>query len=112
MDIQELTEKASQRDLSDAGALRDYFETLRLLEQTDFTAAHDRNKDIRRLSARCAKEQLSADMLELNKRSLLFDAPYDFDAYCQYLEFNRAPEKKFYIPRRSVLRPLDRKSVV
>lgn len=107
MDIHELTEKASRRDLSDVGALRDYFETLRLLEQTGgFDEAHHRNKDIRRLSARYAKEQLSADMLELNKRSLLFDAPYDFDAYCQYLEFNRAPEKKFYIPRRSVLRPL------
>lgn len=106
MDIHELTEKASRRDLSDAGALRDYFETLRLLEAEDFTAAHDRNKEIRRLSARHAKEHLSADMLELNKRSLLFDAPYHFDAYCQYLEFNRAPEKKFYIPRRSVLRPL------
>lgn len=106
MDIHELTAKASRRDLSDAGALRDYFEALRHLEQTDFTAAHDQNKEIRRLSARYAKEQLSADMLELNKRSLLFDAPYHFDAYCQYLEFNRAPEKKFYIPRRSVLRPL------
>lgn len=106
MEIHELTEKASQRDLSDAGALRDYFETLRLLETEDFANAHRRNKEVRKISAHYAKEQLSADMLELNKRSLLFDAPYHFDAYCQYLEFNRAPEKKFYIPRRSVLRPL------
>lgn len=101
--------RASRRDLSDAGALRDYFETLRLLEQSGgFDEAHQRNKEVRKLSARYAKEQLSADMLDLNKRSLLFDAPYDFDAYCQYLEWNRSPEKKFYIPRRSVLRPLVR----
>lgn len=104
MEIHELTQKASQRNLSDAGALRDYFETLRLLEQTDFTAAHERNKEIRRLSARYAKEQLSADMLDLNKRSLLFDAPYDFDAHCRYIEWNRDPEKRFYIPRRKQLK--------
>lgn len=96
--------RASQRDLSDTGALRDYFETLRLLEAEDFTAAHDRNKEIRRLSARYAKEQLSADMLELNKRSLLFDAPYDFDAHCQYIEWNRDPTKRFYLPRRKQLK--------
>lgn len=106
MEIHELTRKASKRDLSDAGALRDYFETLRLLEQTDFTEAHLRNIDVRRLSARYAKEQLSVDMLELNKRSLLFDAPHNFDAYCQYLEWNREPSKRFYLPRRKQLKPI------
>lgn len=58
---------------------------------------------MRKLSARYAKEQLSADMLELNKRSLLFDAPYDFDAHCRYIEWNREPEKRFYLPRRKQL---------
>lgn len=108
MDIRALTERASHRDLSEAGALRDYFECLRLLADVDFEDAHRRNKEIRRLSARYAKEQVSADMLELNKRSLLFDAPYDFDAFMRYIEWNRAPEKRFWVPRRKQLLPVCR----
>jgi hypothetical protein len=30
----------------------------------------------------------------------------DFDSYCVYLEWNREPNKKFYLPRRKVLYPL------
>ena len=30
----------------------------------------------------------------------------DFDSYCIALEWNRSPEKRFYLPRRSVLKPL------
>lgn len=40
------------------------------------------------------------------KRMLLLAAPYDFDSYLLYVEWNREPEKKFYPPRRKVLRPL------
>ena len=43
-------------------------------------------------------------MLELNRKCLLFDAPYDFDAYCRYIEWNRPKEKKFYEPRRKKLK--------
>ena len=43
-------------------------------------------------------------MFELNKRSLLFDAPYDFDAFLRYLEWDRKPEKRFYLPRRHYLK--------
>lgn len=104
MEIMELTRRAGARDLTDVKALEDYFECLRLLAEVDFTEAHQRNKDVRRLSARYAKEQLSADMLELNKRSLLFDAPYDFDAAIRYAEWDREPKKKFYEPRRRQLK--------
>ena len=41
----------------------------------------------------------------LHKNVLLAAAPYDFDSYLQYVEWNRAPEKKFYAPRRKQLRP-------
>ena len=84
MEIQELVKKAFQRDLSDPSALNDAFDSLRLLEPEDFTLAHERNKEVRRLSAKFATEQKSIRMFELNKRSLLFDAPYDFDALSVY----------------------------
>ena len=103
MEIQELVKKAFQRDLSDPSALNDAFDSLRLLEPEDFTLAHERNKEVRRLSAKFATEQKSIRMFELNKRSLLFDAPYDFDAHCRYIEWNREPSKRFYLPRRKQL---------
>lgn len=97
---------AFKRDLSDPGALEDAFQTLRLLEETDFKAAHEKNKLVRRLSAVYAKQQNSLRMLEINKKALLFDAPVSFDAYMQYLEWNRKPNERFYLPRRKVLKPL------
>lgn len=103
MDINYLVEKAAGKDLSDPSALGDYFEIVRLLEAENFTEAHQRNKEIRRLSGKYAVEQGSARMLELNKRALLFDAPYDFDAHCRYIEWNRAADKRFYLPRRKQL---------
>ena len=104
MDIHTLVDKAFKRDLSDASALNDAFDSLRLLEPDDFDLAHEKNKEIRRLSAKYAKEQNSMKMFELNKRSLLFDAPYDFDAYLRYVEWNREPKKRFYLPRRHYLK--------
>ena len=106
MDIHILVEKAFQRDPSDPSALNDAFDALRLLEDEDFALAHEKNKEIRRLSAKYAKEQNSMKMFELNKRSLLFDAPYDFDAAIRYAEWDREPKKKFYMPRRKQLLPV------
>ncbi len=106
MDLVTLADKAFKQNLADVGALRDAFEVIRMLEQEDFYLAHQYNKEVRKLSARYAREQGSSDMLELYRRSLLFDARTDFDAYCQYIEWNREPEKKFYLPRRNILKPL------
>ena len=103
MDIHTLVDKAFKRDLSDPSALNDAFDTLRLLEPEDFTLAHEKNKEVRRLSAKYAAERTDVKMFELNKRSLLFDAPYDFQAYCMYIEWNRANDKRFYLPRRKQL---------
>ena len=103
MEIHKLVEKAFKRDLSDPSALSDAFDTLRLLEETDKEEAHRRNKEVRLLSAKYAAERTDMKMFELNKRSLLFDAPYDFQAYCMYIEWNRANDKRFYLPRRKQL---------
>lgn len=104
MDINALVVKAAGKDLSDPSALNDYFEICRLLEPENFTEAHQRNKEIRRLSGKYAVEQGSARMLEINKRALLFDAPFDFDAYLRYIEWDRPADKRFYLPRRHYLK--------
>ena len=108
MDIQKLVDAAFKRNLADHGALRDAFDCVRLLEDVDPVAAHKKNKEIRRLSALYAKEQNSSNMLEINKRAVLFDAPVELDAFMQYIEWNREPAKRFWLPRRKQLLPVCR----
>lgn len=43
---------------------------------------------------------------QLYKKTLLMAAPLDFDSYCQYIEWNREPGKRFYLPRRKQLKPV------
>lgn len=45
-----------------------------------------------------------AKVYDIISRTYLFEAKDVFDSYCIYLEWNRAPDKKFYQPRRKVLR--------
>lgn len=65
------------------------------------------------LSAECEKAMLSGkyddDIVKLYglyKRVLLSAAPHHFESYLLYVEWNREPEKKFYPPRRKVLKVL------
>ena len=43
-------------------------------------------------------------LFSLHKKVLLAAAPYDFESYLLYVEWERDPDKKFYPPRRKVLR--------
>lgn len=45
-------------------------------------------------------------LFELHKRVVFLAAPYSFHCYLLALEWNRPPERKFYPPRRSVLKTL------
>ena len=40
----------------------------------------------------------------LYQKTLLMAAPVNFDSYCQYLEWNREANKRFYLPRRKQLK--------
>lgn len=42
----------------------------------------------------------------LHKNTTKLAAPMDFDSFLTYVEWNRDPKKKFYEPRREILRPL------
>lgn len=104
MNIKKLADNIRSHDLSDPSVLTDYFEALRIMADEDFDEAHRRNKEVRALSARHVKERGDARMLELNKRSLLFDAPHDFDCFLRYIEFDSKPNKQFYKYRRHYLK--------
>lgn len=50
---------------------------------------------------------LGRKMMGLHRRVLLAAAQNgDFDSFLQYIEFNREPEKRFYLPRRKTLRKI------
>lgn len=118
MDYKDAALRMIQAGEADFSALRDAFDMVRCLEldgsmevdgvlihnKENFEAAHELAKTIRSLSAKAVVKGGGGAMLELNKMCLLFDAPYDFDAYCRYIEWNRPREKRFYEPRRKRLK--------
>ena len=78
------------------------------LKKTDIPLAV---KYLVELSAECEKAMLSGEydkdvvqLYGLYKQVLLSAAPYHFESYLLYTEWNRDPEKKFYPPRRKVLK--------
>lgn len=112
-------------------SLNDLFEMVRNIEEEDYQYAHELSLKIRKVvQARMTGKKSGAYLLEdlaetgkqtnwnvagleerrnlllLYKRMLLFDAQNDFDSYLQYVEFDRPPEKKFYMPRRHVLKTI------
>lgn len=90
--------KLKKSDLSVYQNALDLFEMARVVDDLNL------NDEVMELSMREAKKG-KADFYELHKRSLLFAAPRRLDAYLRYVEFDREPEKRFYLPRRKVLRP-------
>ena len=73
-------------------------------DDTNFSLAHDYNKQIRKEANALLKSNKSpSEMLDLYYKTHLFDAPYDFDSFCLYIEKDRDPKKRFYLPRRKQL---------
>ena len=93
-----------QKDPSNYRAYEDVFSLCRSLEGEDFKLAHDTNAELRVYISRGMQTSAYAKLFDLYKRSLLFDAPHNFDSYLLYLEINRKPEERFYQPRRRILK--------
>lgn len=106
----------------DIEALRDAFTMTKALEvdgaayidgvdcfhdADNFRTAHSLIKELRRVCSEMNKHgRGSAEVSDLYWKCHLFDAPYEFDSFCIYLERDREDKKKFYVPRRKQLLPL------
>ncbi len=91
------------------GVYYDLFAVCRSIEEDDFELSHETNSELRKYLTRgmqICDDSDTADFYELWKKTLLFDALYNFDSYLLYLEINRKPSERFYQPRRKVLKPL------
>lgn len=94
-------------DLSDFNNLQRLFDMIRLYESENFEEAHKINKMVKTLSARYSRgTKRINDFFKLNKITYLFDAKYDFESFLVYLEWDREPEKRFYLPRRKIMKGL------
>lgn len=74
---------------------------------------HQANKSLRsrivQIMNRLGEEKrfdLVPEFNRLYRKSLKMDARTDFDSFMLYMELNRAPNERFYLPRRKVLRPI------
>ena len=86
-------------------AYNDLFSHCRNIEKDFFLLAHDTNKQLRAEVVKAMRDSKDiSDFFDLYKRTLLFDAPHYFDEYLQYIEINRKPSERFYLPRRRILK--------
>ena len=91
----------------DIGAYEDLFSLCQAWAETDFTAAHRANKQLKDMCDRMM-DKVPMSQVEgfysLWRRGLLGEAPYDFDSYLTYIELDRKLEKRFYQPRKHYLK--------
>ena len=92
-------EKENSREIIDTGGNELIF------DEENFQTAHALGRKIRTAANQLQKSTGNPKMLELYFRCHLFDAPYWFDSFCIYIERDREPKRKFYVPRRKQLLP-------
>ena len=76
----------------------------RAYDDVNFRRAHDLAKHLRSAAYDCIQGGGGIRAVEIYKDSLLFDAPWEFDSFLLYTEFERDPHKQFYLPRRPQLK--------
>lgn len=77
----------------------------RVFENDQILRCHGMSKEVRDALIGLLSDSQSQTFrcMDLYKQALLFDAPHNFDAFCQYMEINRDDERQFYVPRRPQL---------
>lgn len=81
----------------------DWFSALRLLETPDVKESADLRTRIQRNLRQLDNPERGYGLI---RKTYLYEAPLLFDSYCIALEWDREPEKRFYLPRRRVLKTL------
>lgn len=102
MELVQKIKRAIENHPNDFEAYNDLFEVIRHFDRKEQEAEC-------RWLRREAENKVRAGVevqkfFELAKRTYLLMAPYDFDSFLIYIEWNRTPRKRFYIPRRHYLK--------
>lgn len=91
----------------DTGAFQDMLDICREASKTDVALSlkYGRllSEELSRVIPRTDGELITR-LYQQHRNTLHFLAPNDFDSYIQFMEWERDPKKKFYVPRRPVLK--------
>lgn len=110
VETSELIRRASERDIRTYDNLSLYFDTVRL--ETDFEKARPHYERIYDMAAQqkvklaLSDQRTAIKLYELAKKAALMLASRLFHYYLLYVEWDREPQKKFYVPRMNVLKPV------
>ena len=111
MDILTLISRIESRNLRDYTVLSDYFEACKLAYAEHKGISAPKIMEIGRICDRCAQESLGdaaafRKFFDLKKAVCKQLARDYFEYFLFYVEWDRPSSKKFYPPRRKVLKPL------
>lgn len=110
METAELIRLAEKRDISRYENLELYLETTRLEQEFSVVRPHfERIYELasrRKVELAKSEPQTAIKFYELAKKAALCLAPHLFHYFMLYVEWDRLPEKKFYVPRMHVLKPV------
>jgi len=88
----------------------DCFDGIKILYKTDKKKCFEFNRQLRQKCSAAKKQSRDWSFIEgieeIRKESYHLEAKDVFDSYLIYLEWNRPANKKFYLPRRRVLKTL------
>ena len=97
-------------------AIHKRFETLRdpeagkdelaVLRELNDEWAHEHSEILRSQIITIMKAKFDEKLYKLLRESLKFDATVSFDAFMRFMEWEREPEKRFYMPRRKIIKPM------
>lgn len=73
-------------------------------KEDDLEYALQQAKEVQRIAARQSRKENSLAFMNLYWKATLMLAPYFFEDFLYYMEKDRAPEKRFYMPRRRTLK--------
>ena len=80
-------------------------EVSRKLWDDETKEIHALNRKVQTLVKRAIGTNID-EFFNIYTKSLLMEAPYDFEQFLLYMEIGRNPEDKFYQPRQKTLKPL------
>jgi predicted phage terminase large subunit-like protein len=99
-----------EKDPINIGLYRDCFDGIKILYESDKEKCFEMNRQLRQRCSAAKKQSgdwnFVEDIEEIRKESYHLEARDVFDSYLIYLEWNRPANKKFYLPRRKVLKTL------
>jgi predicted phage terminase large subunit-like protein len=99
-----------QKHPNEPEAAEDALAVLVGLREKDKQICYEWNLWLRNIAETAVKTSKDMKVIprffEVAKKTYLLCAQDDFDSYCIYLEWNREPQKRFYVPRRRVLKPI------